>query len=256
MSARISSVGCPGARGLALQIEAEDVVPRGEERVLLAVGHVGGGDQLVHDHHGGGEIQVGRERLAEPRVEPLRGVAELGRGRRPGGHAPPELRDAAVGILHGLPREVHLAAVARLEREPPERERIQAPLDELRDAHHVPRGLRDLLAGQTEVAAVHPDGDDLVSNGTFRLRDLVFVVREAQVVPARVDVEAIAQVLHGHRRAFDVPAGEPLAPRARPFHQAAGAGGLPEGEIGGVPLARIGLEVAMPLAEVVQRVPR
>ena len=43
----------------------------------------------------------------------------------------PKLGDPAVGVLHGLPREVHLASVTRLEREPPEREWVQAVLDQL-----------------------------------------------------------------------------------------------------------------------------
>ena len=35
--------GLPRAAGLALEVQAQDAVPRGEQRVLLAVGHVGGG---------------------------------------------------------------------------------------------------------------------------------------------------------------------------------------------------------------------
>ena len=70
---------------------------------------------------------------------------------------------------------------------------------------------------------MHPDGDDLVSHGTLGLGDLVLVVREVQVVPPRVDVEAVAQVLHGHRRALDVPAGEALSP-GRVGHSIGGPG--------------------------------
>ena len=45
---------------------------------------------------------------------------------------------------------------------------------------------------------------------------LVLVVREAQVDAAAVDVEGGAEVLRGHRRALDVPAGAARAPRRRP----------------------------------------
>jgi hypothetical protein len=47
----------------------------------------------------------------------------------------------------------------------------------------------------------------LVAEGALALRDLVLVVRELQVLPAAVDVEALAQQRAAHGRAFDVPAG-------------------------------------------------
>ena len=48
------------------------------------------------------------------------------------------------------------------------------------------------------------------------LRNLVFVVREHQVFAARMQVEAVAQKFHRHRRALDMPAGPAAANRAYP----------------------------------------
>ncbi len=58
---------------------------------------------------------------------------------------------------------------------------------------------------------VEPVANKLFSGCAFALRDLVFVVREDEVVAAAVDLKADAELLLGHRRAFDVPAGAPLA---------------------------------------------
>ena len=43
------------------------------------------------------------------------------------------------------------------------------------------------------------------------LRNLIFVVREHQVFAAGVQVEALAQKFHGHRRAFQMPSRPPAA---------------------------------------------
>ena len=128
-------------------------------------------------------------------------------------------------------------------------------LDQIGDAHHVAGGLRDLLTRLAQMPAVHPDGHDLVADRALGLGDLVFVMGEAQIVATGVDVEALAQVLHGHRRALDVPAREALAPRAGPFHQPARSRRLPQGEVRGVALAGVGLQIAVALAEVVKVLP-
>ena len=52
--------------------------------------------------------------------------------------------------------------------------------------------------------------------GALGLGDLVLVMGEDEVDAAAVDLEVGAQLLLGHRRALDVPAGAPLAPGALP----------------------------------------
>ena len=82
-----------------------------------------------------------------------------------------------------------------------------------------------------------------VADDRRRLGDLVLVVWEDVVDAAGVDVELRAEIAHGHRRAFDVPAGEALAPAiTRPLEEPTGAGGLPEREVGRIAL--VGLDVA------------
>src|SRR4051812_44152788 len=71
------------------------------------------------------------------------------------------------------------------------------------------------------------------------LRDLVLVVREDVVDTAGVDVEARSEVAHGHRRALEMPAREPLAPAGRrPLEETSGAGRLPQREVGRIALVR------------------
>ena len=101
----------------------------------------------------------------------------------------------------------------RGQRQVAEGERLVAEVGEVRDADDVARALRHLRVVHGQELAVHPDADDRVAERALRLRDLVLVVRELQVDPAGVDVEALAEVLQAHRRALDVPAGEAVAPR-------------------------------------------
>ena len=74
----------------------------------------------------------------------------------------------------------------------------------------------------------------------FGLRDLVLVVRKGQVDAAAVDVDGAAQVLGGHGRAFDVPAGPAPAPGRVPdrVFRLARLGEFPEREIGRRALVR------------------
>ncbi len=71
----------------------------------------------------------------------------------------------------------------------------------------------------------------------FALRDFVFMVGELQVDATGVDVDGVAQVRLGHRRAFDVPAGAPVAPGGIPTRQVAGRR-LPQHEIARIALVR------------------
>ena len=80
-------------------------------------------------------------------------------------------------------------AVAVLEREVAERERVDAVSDEIRDPLEVAGRLGHLPAGLEEVLPVDPEaGRDLAAE-RGRLGDLVLVVGEDVVHPAGVDVE-------------------------------------------------------------------
>ncbi len=53
---------------------------------------------------------------------------------------------------------------------------------------------------------MHPVPGEGLAGAAAALRDLVLVVGEDEVLPAGVQVERLAEVLHAHRRALDVPA--------------------------------------------------
>jgi hypothetical protein len=95
---------------------------------------------------------------------------------------------------------------------------------------------------------VHPVRREVVAEG-LGLGDLVLVVREDQVEAAAVDVEGGTEVLVGHGRALQVPAGAATAPRGLPVGLAR-LGRLPQREVTGVALA--GLAVRGGLEQVVQ----
>ena len=74
--------------------------------------------------------------------------------------------------------------------------------------------------------------DEGLAGGRLRLRDLIFVVREGQVLAARVQVEALAKVLHRHGRTLDVPTGPARAERRVP-EMLIRLGRLPKREVAG-----------------------
>src|SRR5207253_9559109 len=91
--------------------------------------------------------------------------------------------------------------------------------------------LRHLLAHRVlQVLGVQPVADELLAGRRLALGNLVLVMRKDVVDATGVDVEALPQVLHAHRRALDVPARTPGAQRRLPGLFARLAG-LPEDEI-------------------------
>src|SRR6185436_11213051 len=103
------------------------------------------------------------------------------------------------------------------------------------DEEEVLRRLRHLLAVQVHEAVLDPEASERLPRRGLRLRDLVLVVREDEILPAAVEIERLAQVLHRHGRALDVPAGTPRSPGARP-RRFARLGSLPEREVERIPL--------------------
>ncbi len=85
-------------------------------------------------------------------------------------------------------------------------------LQHLADGKEVAQRLAHLFAVDVHKAVVQPVVDKPAAIGPFRLGDLVFMVRKDQILTAAVDIKGGPQKPHAHGRAFDVPAGPPLAP--------------------------------------------
>jgi hypothetical protein len=116
-------------------------------------------------------------------------------------------------------------------------------LDDLADPQRVAERLAHLLAVQRDPGVVQPVVGE-AETGCARLGELVLVVREAQVDAAAVDVEGVAEVLAGHRRALEVPARAAGAEGGRPRRRRrlVGLVALPQREVAGVALAaRVGV---------------
>ncbi len=79
---------------------------------------------------------------------------------------------------------------------------------------------------------MEPVAREGLMGGGFRLGDLIFVVWEHEVFAAGVEIEGVAEILHGHGGALDVPAGAAGAEGRFPG-RLAGFGGLPQGEVAG-----------------------
>ena len=91
-------------------------------------------------------------------------------------------------------------------------------------------GLGHLFVVDVDKAIVHPVAHVGLAGRAGGLGDLVFMVREEQVLAAAVDVEGLAQVGGAHGRALDVPAGTAHAPGAFP-RGLAGLLCLPESKV-------------------------
>lgn len=75
--------------------------------------------------------------------------------------------------------------------------------------------------------------------GAFRLRDFVFVVREAKIDASAVQIEGFAEVVRAHRGTLNVPAGATLAPRTLPkIRTVFGLARFPQREVGNI-VARV-----------------
>src|SRR6266478_2650057 len=112
------------------------------------------------------------------------------------------------------------------------------PLDDVADRQRVAERLRHLVLAHVHEAVVHPVAGEGLVRHRLRLGDLALVVRKDEVLAAAVDVERLAEIAHGHRRALDVPARPPRAPWTRP-RRLVGLGHLPQREVAGVTLALV-----------------
>ena len=219
------------------KVKPEDSIPLDQESGFGPGRNVGSG-KLRYERHGCRQVEVVLEGVAKALFEI--GIGTVWR-LRPLGDAFPQLCQRMIGAAQPLGREVELGAVLRLQHEVAEGKRVESALHQLRDAKEIAGGLRHPRAREQQVPAVHPAADDAMACHAFGLRDLRLVVWEDVVGAAGVDVEALAEQRHGHGRALDVPAGESVAPRARPDLQTVLARRLPQREIARVALARVDL---------------
>src|ERR1700726_4813712 len=121
--------------------------------------------------------------------------------------------DGAIRRLEQLGRKGEWTPVMRAgEQRVADRARLVALSDQIADRGEVLEALRHLLAHRIlQVLRMEPVANEGLSGCPFALRNLVLVVREDVVDAAGVNVEALAQVLHAHGGALDVPAWPPNA---------------------------------------------
>src|SRR6266545_1654649 len=67
--------------------------------------------------------------------------------------------------------------------------------------------LRHRFAFHFEMFKVDPVTNELLPCCAFTLGNLILMMREYEIYSAGMNIESFAQILHRHRRAFDVPAG-------------------------------------------------
>src|SRR5256886_16256320 len=131
-------------------------------------------------------------------------------------------------------------------------------LEELAYGGEVAGRFRHLFVPQLDEAVVHPvfdEGLPVVSiQDGFGLGDFVLVMRKLQILPAAVNVEMRSQQFRAHRRALDMPAGAPVAPRRLPEGLTL-LGALPQDEIERIALGGVDLD-PLPGTQIFGRFPR
>ena len=141
--------------------------------------------------------------------------------------------DGRGSALEAVEGEVELLAVGDGGEQVADDFGLPALLHQIAQRVEVAEGLGHGLALDHEVLGVEPEAGEGLAGGGFRLGDLVFVVREGEVHAAGMDVERLAEVLHRHGGALDVPAGAAGAQGAVPIGLALLAR-FPEHEVAGV----------------------
>ncbi len=191
----------------------------------------GGSGQNVQFGDGGGGIHVVAKSFEEGGVN---GGLGGGQGLLQGAV---EAVQGFAGFQQGAVGEIQYGAVAGLQQQ-------QAhgfgggTGQHVAQGEEIAQGFGHLLAVYLQHAVMQPDAGEMAAReGATGLGAFVFVVRENQVGTAPMDVEILAEIAPGHRRALDMPAGAAAAPGARPAGQVRRAG-FPEHEITRLPLVR------------------
>ena len=169
------------------------------------------------------------------------------------GHGGIDALDAFFGFFEGVEGEVQGGAVVHGQQEVAQcfgQELVQ----DVADGEEVAQGFGHLFGVDLHEPVVHPEVCERLARGRLGLGNLVFVVREGEVLAAAVNVQRQGRELLAHSRAFQVPAGAALAPGRIP-RRFAGLGGLPQGEVEGVLffLARVDARAGLQFVDVAAR---
>ena len=192
------------------------------------------------------QIEDGRPRLGGVQVVLQRGeIIRLRRSRRllqcrifagleSAAHQPlakcPQPIDGAGGFYESVEGEVHLMPVRHRNQREANRGRLEAFEQQVAQRIKVALALGHLAPVHEQKPHMHPMACKWLVRDALALRNLVFVVREHQVFAAGVQVEALAQKLHSHGRALQMPSRPPAA-NGRIPRCLAGLGGLPQRKI-------------------------
>ena len=129
--------------------------------------------------------------------------------------------------------EVELLAVAARDQGVTDGHRAETLFPKVLEGVEVAQAFRHLLALDHEVRAVEPVAAEVSPVSAFGLGDFVFVVGEAEVDPAAVQVDRLAcEDALNHRGTLQMPTGAPFAPGAGPVVRAVfGLARLPQDKV-------------------------
>src|SRR5579864_3634894 len=116
--------------------------------------------------------------------------------------------------------ECHLRSVLRAEAQQAKRQRIDSVRYEVVEHREPARALADLRPFHPrQERVVYEVAHERLACRALRLRNLVLVMDRDMVEAARMNIQRLAEVLHRHRRALDMPSRVAASPRTLPLHQ-------------------------------------
>jgi hypothetical protein len=97
---------------------------------------------------------------------------------------------------------------------------LESLAQQITDREEIAQRLAHLLAIHQQVSRMdpmlHERPSGLLQSRALTLGDLVFVMRECQILATQMDIEARSEKSHAHGRTLDVPSRATFAPRAVP----------------------------------------
>src|SRR5579862_586872 len=216
-----------GMRRLAMlpQVETQHRVEREQSRPCAKIlAPVCFRDQFQSDSQRLRRIQIVVDGLVKALVVLRRPSRRLDTvGSRVVGHAARELAEIIEIVLRRADRivvERNLGSVLRTKTKNPKCQRIDSRRSEIAQQRELACALADLgalFANQKRV--VHEVPRERLVRRAFRLRNLVLMMHRDVIDAAGVDVDNLAEILHGHRGALDMPSRITASPRTVPLHQ-------------------------------------